>query len=179
MSVPQIASLQPHSMTAVIFCTDPTRTWTLSDTGYLEFKAHADKFVENKSMNRRHWGSGGQQVWLLEPLVRILTSELAELWWYWAFEEKTDIFVRFEGPNPFWARTWPLWTVRSGQVQGSGKWSNLNHGRVRGSSEILCKNRTEPDYGSTTSLRVGSAMPAFSKNTAQKVRWLSNCYACT
>jgi hypothetical protein len=69
----------------MIFCTDPTRTRTLSDTGrqpIWDIKAHADKFRGDKSMNRRYWESGGQQVGLLEPLVRILTSELAELLWY-------------------------------------------------------------------------------------------------
>ena len=57
MSLPWIVSLQPHSMTAVIFCTNPTQTRTLSDTGrqpIRDIKAHADKFVENKSVNRRY-----------------------------------------------------------------------------------------------------------------------------
>ena len=107
---------QPHSLTFVL--SNPTRTRTMAVTGcqlIWNFKAHVktDKFVENESVNQRYWGSGGQQVRLLEPLVRILTSELP---WYWPFE------VRFEGPYPFWIR---LRTVRSGQVQGSGKWSNL------------------------------------------------------
>ena len=61
---------------------------------------------------------------------------------------KTDIFGRFKGPNLFWTLTWPLWTVRSGQVQGLGKWSNLNHGCVRGSRNTV-QNWTEPDYSST------------------------------
>jgi hypothetical protein len=50
-----------------------------------DFKAHikADKFVENELVNWRYQGSGGgQQIRLLEPLVRILTSELAGLLWY-------------------------------------------------------------------------------------------------
>jgi len=133
---------QPHSLTFVL--SNPTRTRTMAVTGcqlIWNFKAHVktDKFVENESVNQRYWGSGGQQVRLLEPLVRVLTSELP---WYWPFE------VRFEGPYPFWIR------VRSGQVPGSGKWSNLRPEawaiiafEVRETS--LSKNRTEPDYGST------------------------------
>ena len=38
---------------------------------------------------------GGQQVGLLEPLMRNSTSELVELVWYSVFEEYIDIFVRF------------------------------------------------------------------------------------
>jgi hypothetical protein len=74
----------PHPLTATMFWTNASPPQTTSVTGgqhNWNFKAciKVDKSEVNESVNRWYQGGGGQQVWLLEPLVRNSTSDLAEL----------------------------------------------------------------------------------------------------